>query len=231
MNMTDPILLEAFRDALNALKPGWSVTRDGIVGPGGAVVRLTQRHEVQSVGHVDVQFILSDASTRPAVLWDCVAGFGATPAERARFAARLWSQTTAGALCELKYSLRGEFADHFRGNEPGGLTEWHVICSPILGFGAGESSCKLQQWWLDNPVLPSLTHALGDSLSEQDCPHGIKILFGGDGDGIAEVRVDGEPHEAASTALAGLAWPRLEPPGFVRSYVIALHRDVGGIPD
>ena len=223
--MTDAITYEAFRDALNTLRPGWELTRDGIAGPGGAVVRLAQRHESPSEGHVDVQFVLDDSSPRRAGLWDCVVGFGPTPADRARFAAHLWSQTTAGALLELKYSLRGEFAGHYRGDDPGGFSGWHIICGSIMGFGEGDSPSKLQQWWLDNSVLPSIARALDDSLSEQGCPHGLKIFLGGDG--VAEVRLNGEQHDAASAALANLDWPRLDPPGFVRSYVLVLHRDTG----
>lgn len=52
---------------------------------------------------------------------------------------------------------------------------------------------------------------------------GVKILFGGAN--IAEVRVNGEAHEAAPGMLRGLDWPRLEQPGFLRTYVIALYRE------
>jgi hypothetical protein len=221
--MTDAIAHEAFRDALNALKPGWEVTERGIVGPKGAVVRLLQQHPSQSEGHVDVQFVLNDGAPVRLTLWDCVAGVGRTPADRAQFAAHLWSQTTAGALLELKYSLRGEFADHFSGDDPAGFQGWHSICGAILGYGHGDSPDQLQQWWLDHPILPVIARALDDSLNEHAGPHGIKILFGGDG--VAEVRLNGEAHGPASEALANLDWPRLDPPGFVRSYVIAVHRE------
>jgi len=52
---------------------------------------------------------------------------------------------------------------------------------------------------------------------------GFKILFGGEG--VGEVRVNGEAHEGASRAVAALPWPRLQPPAFVRSFVILVHRD------
>ncbi len=221
--MHGAIAYEAFRETLNMLRPGWVTRGDAIVGPGGAAVRLTQRHESRSEGHVDIQFVLDDASPRRIELWDCVAGLGATHLDRARFAARLWGQTTAGALLELKYSLRGEFADHYHAGDTGGFSGWHSIAGAIVGFGKGESPSKLQQWWLDNPVLPTLARALNDSLLEQDAPFGLKILFGGDG--VAEVRVSGERHDIASSALASLPWPRLEPAGFVRSYLIVLHRE------
>jgi hypothetical protein len=176
-----------------------------------------------SEGHVDVLFVLDEVAERRVALWDCVTGYGATPASRAQFAAGLWAQTTAVALLELKYSRRGQFADHYRGNDAGGFPGWHSIAGAIMGFGKGDSASKLQQWWLGNPILPTLAHALSDSMSEQDCPYGLKILFGGDN--VAEVRVNGEQHEGASVALARLPWPRLDPAGFVRSYVLVLHRD------
>jgi hypothetical protein len=82
---------------------------------------------------------------------------------------------------------------------------------------------QLQEWWLANPRISVLATTLEPTLEEATCPHGIKILFGGDG--IAEVRVDGDHHEAASVALRDLGWPRLVPAGFVRTYIVALHRE------
>lgn len=230
--MNDAIAREAFRDVLNMLRAGWVITGDAIVGPESAAVRLTQRHESRSEGHVDVQFVLDDTAARRIELWDCVAGIGISHSDRARFAAHLWGQTTAGALLELKYSLQGEFADHYHGADTGGFSGWHAIAGAIIGFGNGEAPVKLQQWWLSNPVLPILARALDESLTEEEAPFGLKILFGGDG--VAEVRVNGERNEAASSALASLPWPRLEPAGFVRSYVILLHRERNGsgvVPD
>jgi len=221
--MDDSVAREAFCEVLNSLKMGWRVAGSEIAGPGHARVRLDRRHPSQSDGHVDVEFVLDDGAREKIGLWDCVAGFGATAAARARSAAHLWASTTARALFELKYSGRGEFADHFHGHEPEGFAGWHVICGAIIGFGHGDSPQKLQEWWLQNPLLPALSTALAGSLDERSCPHGIKILFGGDG--IAEVRLNGEAHAQASALLATLAWPRIEPAGFVRSYVVVLHRD------
>ena len=215
------IAYEAFRNALNALKPGWNLYNDALIGPGGALVRLAQLHQSESNGHLDVEFRLDANSGNSKPLWDCVCGFGDSPAERAQTAAHIWSVTTAGALLELKYSLKGEFADHYRGTDPDGFTGWHVVSGPILGYGEGASPDQLQQWWLNHSVLPPVFNALKDSLDPTTCPHGIKIFFGGED--FAEVRLDGEVHEAASQALATLPWPRLQPAAFVRSYVIAVH--------
>jgi uncharacterized protein DUF6348 len=214
---------DAFRDALNGLKPGWTKTERGLVGPGGALVRLGQRHDSTSGGHVDVQFEPDEAKPLKTALWDCVCGFGASSAEKARNAAYLWSQTSAATLFEFKYSRRGDFADHYRGSDPGGFEGWHVITGPVMGYGTGDSAARLQQWYLSNSVLPALSRIMSDSIDESMCPHGVKIFLGGNG--VAEVRLDGEIHDAASEALAKLAWPRLDPPGFVRCYVLVLHRE------
>jgi len=214
---------QAFCDALNALKPGWQVTEGGLTGPDHAVVRFGEKHPSRSDGHLDVQFVPDDRSGQKSALWDCVSGFGATPLARAQTAAHLWANTTAPALLEFKYSRRGDFADHYHGDEPRGFAGWHVICGAIMGFGHDDSPRKLQSWRRDNPLLPALSSALEGSIDEGTCPHGIKIFFGGNG--IAEVRLDGELHEGASTVLANLDWPRIEPAGFVRSYILALHRE------
>jgi hypothetical protein len=221
--MSDEFIIEAFCDALNSLKPGWVITNRGITGPAGALIRFAQRHESQSECHVDVQFILDESSDSEGHLWDCVSGFGDIPVARARAAAHLWSSTTGAALLELKFSRRGEYADHYRGRDANGFVGWHIICGAILGFGHERSPEELQTWWLNHPVLPRIAGALDESLSDEACPHGVKILFGGNG--VAEVRINGELHPAASKALADLPWPRISPPGFVRTYVVLLHRD------
>lgn len=221
--MFSAISYEAFRDALNALKPGWVVVGNEIIGPNGAAVRLDQQHESSNLGHYDVQFVLDRDSSRPVDLWDCVGGAGATEAERARFAAQMWSLTTAGTVLELKYSGRGEFADHYRGSEPDGFAGWHAIHGAIIGFGAGDNGNVLQKWWIANPVLPAIAAVLAPALGEDHAPYGVKILFGGNG--VGEVRVNGHVHEAASTTVANLPWPRLHPPAFVRSYVLLIHPD------
>jgi len=213
---------EAFCQFLNDLLPGWSISDGVIRGPEDAAIRFSEEHPSSSEAHVDVEFSFQDSTGVDVRLWDCVSGFGETVADWAETAAHIWSNTTALALLELKYSRRGEYADHFHGDEPQGLTGWHCICSSVLGYGVGESGQLLQDWWLQNhTVLPGLASAL-DDLTDSG-PHGIKILFGAND--IAEVRVDGHHHEKASEALRSLDWPRLPDPGFLRVYVIAMHRE------
>ena len=213
----------AFCKALNSLQAGWQVSGREIFGPDGAKVRLTERH-AGGPGHADVQFIWGEGTPREVVLWDCVSGFGGNTVDLAETAAHIWSATTAGPLLELFFSRRGEFADHLCGGDRDGLSGWHVVAGAVIGYGANSQNSELlQQWFLENPVLPALAKSLESSLDDTRAPHGIKVLLGGDS--VAEVRIDGEIHEAASDVLAHLDWPRLHPASFVRSYFIALHRE------
>lgn len=212
----------AFAKAMNALRDGFQVTERGIAGPEGALIRLGERHPSRSEGHVDIEVVLNERAATPVGFTDCVTGIGATDTARAAFAAHLWARTTGCALLELKYSRKGEYADHYRGWNELGFTGWHAIAAPILGYGHAVNADRLQHWWLDHSLLPMLSRELSPELGG-DTPHGIKILFGGDD--VAEIRVDGEPHEAASSALRELDWPRSEPAAFVRSYVMLLHRE------
>jgi Family of unknown function (DUF6348) len=182
-------------------------------------VRLAKRHE-SGDGHVDVQFVLDLNEASPISLWDCVTGFGSTSEEQAATAARIWAQTTAAALLELKYSGLGRFADHYHAGEPSGFPGWHAIAGPVMGYGRGESAGRLQKWWLENPLLSLLAPAMASAIPETG-PCGLKLFFGGDS--TAEVRLDGDYHAAGSSALLALTWPRLQPAGFVRSYVVLAH--------
>lgn len=221
--IANDIAYPAFLAALESLRPGWAFLDGRIVGAEGVSVTLSQRHAADNNGHVDVEFAASGARGHVVTFMDCVSGFGPTAEARAQFAAQLWAQTTGGACLEFAYSMRGDFADHYRGSDPGGFTRWHVIAGAILGFGDGDSAGALQRWWLSQPILPTLAEVLVPEIHDPHSPRGLKILFGGDR--VAEVRVDGERHEAASSALADLPWPSLEPAAFVRSYVILLHPD------
>jgi hypothetical protein len=212
---------EAFCEALNNHMPGWSITENGIAGPGGVLVRLGRRHLAENPGHIDVQFCFNSRKSDIS-LWDCVAGAGDTVDQRAKSAAYVWSTTTGCAILELLYSRQGKFAEHFHGADPIGFRGWHVIGGPSVVFGH-ESSKLLQEWITTYPILPALSRALSPSLDERTCPHGVKIIFGG-GD-VAEVRVDSEVHECASAALAELPWPRVKPFEFVRRYLLVLHRE------
>lgn len=212
----------AFCEALGDLMPGWSVEDEAVIGPEDAVIRFSEEHCADSEGHMDVSFSFRDSDPDGLRLWDCVSGFGETIADCASTAARLWIGTSAPALLELKYSRSGQFADHFHGQEPEGLTGWHCICGAVMGYGLGGSGAALQDWWISRQsVLPAIAASLSDLLD--GLPHAIKIFFGGLD--VAEVRVDGDIHERATSKLLSLDWPRMEPFGFLRVFVIALHRE------
>ena len=162
------------------------------------------------------------AGKHPA-LWDCVTGSGGTDEDIGRTAAHILGSTSALALFELQYSRKGEFADHYRGHESEGFRDWHSIAGGVVGYGDEGNASRLQTWWINNPFLPVISRAIDPDLDEQSAPHGLKILLGGNE--IAEVRLNGNRHEGASKALVELGWPRLTPPAFVRSYVIAIRRE------
>lgn len=212
----------AFAEVLNGVMPGWVVEQDMIRGPEDAAVRFGARHPVSSPGHADVEFSFEDRAADSLRLWDCVVGFGEDLQARARNAATIWGSTSAMALLEFKYSRRGKYADHYMSHEATGLTGWHAICSPIIGWGQGDGGRELQEWWTRHEqVLPALAPALQDL--QDNLPHAIKVFLGGQD--VAEVRVDGEHHDAASDALLALDWPRQDPASFVRAFVIAIHRE------
>lgn len=204
----------AFGLALNTLAPGWKVANEELFGPNNTSVRFAHRHPSSSGGHIDVEFVFANGES----IWDCVAGFGQTLLDKARHAAHLWLNTTGVAALEFALSRRGQYADHYDGTDPAGFLGWHAIGGGIIGFGHGDSPDKLQAWWLEQARLPGLSRVIGGDVSESSGLHGIKILLGGNG--VAEVRLDGELHQAATHWLASLDWPRLEPPGFIRSYII-----------
>lgn len=212
----------AFAEGLNAIRPGWTAQGSEVHGPGGARVVFAERHVSPLDSHVDVGFVFDVNRPDIPVLWDCVAAMGETLEDRIKGGAQLWTQSAGAAGIELKYSRCGEFADHFLGDDPRGLTNWHCICGGLVGFGVDDGASRLQRWWCDQTkVLPAIAPTLS-GLSD-GVPHAIKIFFGA-GD-LAEVRVDGEHHEAATEALLALDWPRNGPYGVVRTFVIALHRD------
>lgn len=217
--LAGPVGLEAFREKLEAMVPGWRVKEGRIVGPDGGEVRLARRHLRDVPVHVDVLFVL-DAKAGPIGLWDCVVGPGSTQARQAQAAAHIWSQTTGSALLELMYS-EGRFANRVDGDKPGGFRGWHAVHGHILGYGHGDSSYMLQKWLMDYPLLPALQEALGPDVARSPGPHGVKVLFGGDG--IGEIALDGETHPEATRVLLALPWPRLDPPAVVRTYFILVH--------
>jgi len=93
-------------------------------------------------------------------------------------------------------------------DDPDGLPGWHAIHSGINGWGVGDEYDAVQMWAARHPLLPRLAPAL-EGAFDREYLVGIKLIFGGgEGSEVAEVRVGGIRHEAASRALAALDWPR-----------------------
>lgn len=227
MGENKPVPIEfahAFGRQLNAIKAGWEVKNGELRGPDGEKVRFSSRDCAdEEEGHVDVEFIPGPKTKNSRVLWDCVAGVGDSTEGKAEMAAAIWGQTTAPAILEYGDSAKGKLADHYHGDDAAGFDGWYVIAGAVLGYGLEDSGDRLQKWWLTNPILPKLVASLSPTLSSKATPHGVKVLFGGRD--IAEVKVDGVLHKEATEALQALPWPRLDPPGFVRSYFIFVRPD------
>lgn len=214
-------MMPSFCGALNRLAPGWTLGDDAIVGPLDARVQLCQRRSLDSPGHSDVEFTIYTRHGQPVSFWDCVSATGDSLQEMAELAAHRWVQTTAAAVCELSFSRRGKYADHYFGKDAEGFTGWHSICGGLLPSGESTDLARLPEWWQQSSPLPALAESLSDSITEEAAPHGIKIYFGLDD--LAEVRLNGEVHEAASETLRSLNWPRVR--ATLRTYLILIHRD------
>jgi len=196
---------------------GWEPDGEAILGPGTLRV-VVARHAGIGYEHVDYGFELNRDRADVPVVWDCASGAGSALADAIDYAARMWVTSTAVVVLEMLHH-DGRFAEHYQATDPDGLPGWHAIHGPIIGFGAGSGSEAMQQWVIDHPLLPQLAEPL---LAAFDRPNinGLKILFGGD---IAEVRINGSADPAASAGLASLLWPRTDPPGFIRCFVLAIH--------
>lgn len=91
-----------------------------------------------------------------------------------------------------------------------------------MAFGANEAPDILRDWGLANPLLPLLGPLVAQSFPRPYL-NGVKLLFGCGGQDIAEVRVNGEYHEAASEYLRSLSWPRSASVAFARCYLLFVH--------
>ena len=135
--MISNLVLTAFRDQLEVLKPGWTIDGDSIVGPAGAHIFFSQEGHSDSSAHFDIRFQFASPMLEfhPGV-WDCVTGLGDTDAEIAQTAAQIWVSTTGGACLELQYSRQGEFAGHFSATDKDGFHGWHSITGKCDGMGS-----------------------------------------------------------------------------------------------
>ncbi|HEY2515375.1 MAG TPA: DUF6348 family protein [Polyangiaceae bacterium] len=202
---------------LNAIAGKWFEEGDSLRDD-NALVRVTNRHP-GGPGHIDVGFVLSSSGGAFAV-WDCVAGGQAEDEDAATFAARLWSQTTAPVLLELR-SQREDLATNSLGDPALGLSGWHSVHGPIVAYGSGDGAL-LQEWLLEHPVVPLLGETLRKTLLSRG-PHGVKFVLGDFDEPIAEVRIDGVRNDACCDALLALPWPRARRSCAARFFVLFVH--------
>src|SRR5262245_49562036 len=197
--------------------PAWTAVGNEAIGPNTLAVRALDRHDA-GPNHIDLGFVLDRERDDAPVIWDCAAGLGDSPFEIVNQAVETWAVCTAPVVIEL-LTRDGDYATHFMGDDPLGIPGWHCIHGPILGFGLGDGPEAMQQWALDHPFLRPLAGVLTEGFDRPEL-NGIKLLFGGD---VAEVRINGEWNGPASDVLRALGWPRLDPVGFARCFVLAVH--------
>ncbi|MFE4698835.1 DUF6348 family protein [Streptomyces sp. NPDC056738] len=205
--LSDLEFLALVKASLEEYAPG--VTQDAelkgnsLSSPSGWAVGVAPPHHGGG-RHYDL-VAMPDVSLQPDVpcFMDCVVAVSGD----ARKAADVWVQTAGACLLEL-LDPRSRFADHLEPDDERGVPGWHSIVSGTIAFGLdGAENRRLQTALLDANVL----HRIADSFTaELESPYfnGVKVFYGGrPGAMQAEIRVNGERHEAASTAMAALELP------------------------
>jgi hypothetical protein len=214
-------IVELLRDALGEialpLVDGCQIRNGMLAGVQGWRLMTLPNH-TDNPRHFDIGFILSP---RPAILEDCISGIG-SPHEAAAMMARIWRDTSGACLAEM-LTRRGEYASHVDGTDSAGLPGWHSVASGVLAYGPDPTSNDtLQAALLDHEVLRAIAPQLVPAL-DRPAHNGIKVFYRRTPtSAIAEVRVNGVPHEAASQALAALPWPEVTAPTTARFYAVAV---------
>jgi hypothetical protein len=225
--LPDLEFLALVKERLEALAPG--VTRgaelkgNSLLSPNGWAVAVTPPQHGGGRHYDLVAF--PDVSLQPDVpcFVDCVVALSADPRE----AADAWVQTAGSCLLEL-LDQRERFADRAGPGDERGVPGRQSVISGAVAFGldAAENR-RMQEALLDANVL----HRIADTFTadlESPFFNGVKVFYGGrPGAMVAEVRVNGERHEAASAAMAALNLP--EPTVFtaVRYFALLLPAPVG----
>ncbi len=192
-------------------------------------IRLFVRDMHGGIGHADIAVELQSKDLAETTLWDCIAfpPEGVTsPENRAAYAsmqADIWRGTTL-AVARSLVTGTSDLANHVGSTDEGGVPGFHLCYSSTVVWGPGE--CSLLAGWfgsvgafggLAQPALDDLDPARLNSL---------KVVVGGsDDDPIAEVRLNGEQHDAAGLHLLGLDWPR-SGACFARTYGALFSDDV-----
>jgi hypothetical protein len=213
---------------LNAMHFQWRAVGSVVEGPGTTAVLVAAKHSL-SPNHLDIGFVLDRTQRESHVIWDCSTGLLTDPDDALVQAIDVWAQVTAPVLLELM-TQKGEFADHYRGDDPHGFAGWHAIGGALIGWGRGSGPGDLQRWALAHPLLPPLRHTVAALLSSSS-PVGLRVFFGASaktGD-TAEVQVDGVPASVPSAVLASLPWPRHEL-AYLRTFALLIHPEIQSPP-
>ncbi|MFD0410259.1 DUF6348 family protein [Kitasatospora sp. NPDC127116] len=219
--LPDREFLALVRDALEEIAPGSTegteLKGNSLLSPRGWAVA------VGPAGHGDnrhYDLIASpDVSVQPDVpcFTDCVVVVS-TP----RAAAGLWARSAGACMLEL-LDGRGQFADHLSPDQEHGVPGRRSITSGVLAYGlSAEENLRLQKELLEAQALRKIADTFTADL-ESPWFNGVHLFYGGAPGAVeAEVRVNGERHEAASAALAALGLP--EPTVFTvaRSFTLVL---------
>ena len=225
--LPDLEFLALVRDSLEEQAPGVTegteLKGNSLVSPHGwAVAVLPPDHG--SGHHYDLA-ALPDVKVQPDVpmFVDCSVAMSRNP----KHAADAWVQTSGACLLEL-FDRRGRFADHADPSDEHGVPGWHVIASGVVGMSLDPAeNRRIQAAILNMNVLHRIAPSFTADL-ESPFFNGVKMFYGGaPGAMQAEIRVNGEYHEAASAAMAALGLP--EPKTFtaVRSYALFLPLPAG----
>ncbi|MFJ1757837.1 DUF6348 family protein [Kitasatospora sp. NPDC088134] len=225
--LPDLEFLALVRDALEEIAPGVTegarLKGNSLMSPAGwAVGVLPPQHG--GGRHYDLVAV-PDVHLQPDVpcFVDCVVGLSADP----RDAAASWAQTGGACLLELVHG-DGRFAERAGSGDAHGVAGWDSIVSGVVAFGVDPAeNRRLQRAVLAADVLPRIVDSFAADL-EAPYFNGVKVFYGGRPGAVqAEVRVNGEHHEAATAALAALGLP--EPAAFaaVRYFALLLPATTG----
>ncbi len=224
--LPDLDFLALVRDALEEVAPGCTAGAElkgnSLLSPQGWAVA------VGPAGHGDDRhydlIAFPDVSIQPDVpcFVDCV-----VVVTTARDAAGLWARSAGACMLELLYEHE-ELAEHRGPDDEGGVPGWRSITSGVLAYGlSDQENLRLQSALVEADVLREIAHTFTADL-ESPWFNGVRVFYGGAPGAVeAEVRVNGERHEAASAALAALGLP--EPTVFTvaRSFTLVLPVDSG----
>lgn len=219
--LPDAEFLALVRDALEEIAPGSTegaeLKGNSLLSPRGWAVAVGQASHGDD-RHYDL-IAFPDTSVQPEApcFTDCVVVVS-TP----RAAAGLWARSAGACMLEL-LDGRGQFADHLGPDEEHGVPGRWSITSGALAYGlSAEENIRLQRALLEAHALREIADTFAADL-ESPWFNGVRLFYGGAPGAVeAEVRINGERHEAASAALAALGLP--EPAVFTvaRSFTLVL---------